>query len=87
MEIVEQLLIDFNPTNLNNRCRNGQDYDNENLMNIRLEPNQNVNDLEKNNILALFLKQLLALLPQSPNYDIATNTIQYNEQTNLGGNR
>jgi hypothetical protein len=39
MEIVEQLLIDFNPRNLNNRCRNGQDYDYDNLMNIKLEPN------------------------------------------------
>ncbi len=28
VDIVEQLLIDFNPRSLrNNRCRNGQDYD------------------------------------------------------------
>jgi hypothetical protein len=33
VEIVEQLLIDFNPRNLNNRCKNGQDYDYESLMN------------------------------------------------------
>jgi hypothetical protein len=39
MEVVEQLLIDFNPRNLNNRCRNGQDYDYENLM----KNNSNVN--------------------------------------------
>jgi hypothetical protein len=39
VEIVEQLLIDFNPRNLNNRCRNGQDYDYESLMNN----NSNVN--------------------------------------------
>jgi ribosome-binding ATPase YchF (GTP1/OBG family) len=39
IEVVEQLLIDFNRRNLNNRCRNGQDYDYENLM----KNNSNVN--------------------------------------------
>jgi hypothetical protein len=39
MKIVEQLLIDFNPRNLNKRCKNGQDYDYESLM----KNNSNVN--------------------------------------------
>jgi hypothetical protein len=61
MEVVEQLLIDFNPRNLNNRCRNGQDYDYENLMNIKLEPNQNVNGLQKQHLNS-FLEIIISLV-------------------------
>jgi hypothetical protein len=81
MEIVEQLLIDFNPRNLNNRCRNGQDYDNKNLMNIRLEPNQNVNDLEKQHPISL-LEIVISLVPSISKLGKCYET-QYNEQTNL----
>jgi hypothetical protein len=82
MEIVEQLLIDFNPTNLNNRCRNGQDYDNENPMNIRLKPNQNVNDLEKqhpSSLLEIIISVVTSIFKLRHCYKYK----QYNEQTNL----